>query len=733
MLNELFQVSQSLERVGIDSPSRDSRISPMGKNRELLIVRLDAASEPSDVEFVSGEVAAKLFRVEHGSAGSSFPGFNLPKPLLVFAQPSIELKPILYRLCELQGESESSTEEIYGGFTELAKFSHPRRFTPSQCKQFKRSVVELVQELRVMFNMAEPELDNVKRLLDIVGRTEPSLDQFSQHLTNSLLCMARTADRKSLFLIQGVLFGILDWKKRNVEFASVEYWEEKAKQDKSDNNAKQPVYLDVADIDQNHKAVAHQETSKAINEILVQQSKVQDQTAQSGIDAFGSRGSLQDKFPAPKIAKLGDVKLFSVNTNEVSALSRYGLKGSKQFPASTQIVQKMSNVLLYLGDEGREEGVTWKSVSGNLVSRGRNKSDLLIAYLEKAPDFQEELAELFGGEAHSFNDDDFAARTQSVLHALDAKLETEPNEKVRILALCSLDKARKQISLHRQFRVQDIVQAACRWKRGAANSPAVSIWSYDKKAKKPVWKSRFVPHPLALTSIINRVWSSDPKYGFVSSFQRAITTSDAYDIFFADGPISKTKTQLCFSLLLYRMSPVLIYLGGVKAGSNWKNLSEAVRLQCRKAISLLGILLHQLEYLKDQFMKDSTYQIGCLLALADSLHLQYCKWVRTSDDNRRKNKVDAPSELIGNSLFNFALDNPVVALARLAERIRPYKGWADTYHGEDAKLVHWLVRQMGECERHLNATELPGRMEDIHKAQLLLGYLADHPKTETEE
>jgi hypothetical protein len=131
-------------------------------------------------------------------------------------------------------------------------------------------------------------------------------------------------------------------------------------------------------------------------------------------------------------------------------------------------------------------------------------------------------------------------------------------------------------------------------------------------------------------------------------------------------------------------------------------------------------------------MKDSIYQVGRLLALADSLHFQYCKWVRTSDDKRKSGKVDAPSELLGNSLFNFALDNPVAALARLAERIRPYKGWADTYSGESAGLVHWFVRQLGECERQLDATGLPTRMEDIHKAQLLLGYLADHSKTETE-
>jgi len=133
-------------------------------------------------------------------------------------------------------------------------------------------------------------------------------------------------------------------------------------------------------------------------------------------------------------------------------------------------------------------------------------------------------------------------------------------------------------------------------------------------------------------------------------------------------------------------------------------------------------------------MKEPIYQVGRLLALADSLHFQYCKWVRTSEEKRRANKVAAPSELLGNALFNAALDNPVVALARLAERIRPYKGWADTYSGEDAGLVHWFVRQMAECEKQIDdLSGLPKRMEDMHKAQLLLGYLADNPKSENKE
>ena len=68
-----------------------------------------------------------------------------------------------------------------------------------------------------------------------------------------------------------------------------------------------------------------------------------------------------------------------------------------------------------------------------------------------------------------------------------------------------------------------------------------------------------------------------------------------------------------------------------------------------------------------------------------------------------------------------------------AVRREPYKGWADTYTSEDAGLIRWFVRQMAECERQLDSANLPARMEDVHKAQLLLGYLADHPKSQAKE
>jgi hypothetical protein len=182
--------------------------------------------------------------------------------------------------------------------------------------------------------------------------------------------------------------------------------------------------------------------------------------------------------------------------------------------------------------------------------------------------------------------------------------------------------------------------------------------------------------------------------------------------------------------ILTRMADILASAAVLKMTWDFKSLNEPARWNTLKAVGLIGIFLQQLGFQHDHFMKGTIYQIGQLLALADRLHFHYCKWVRTSSEKRQQKKVDAPGELLGNALFNFALDNPVGALARLAERIRPYKGWATTYSGEEAGIARWLLGLLSECERGINLEELQSlqRLEDVHKAQLLLGYLADLPK-----
>jgi hypothetical protein len=309
---------------------------------------------------------------------------------------------------------------------------------------------------------------------------------------------------------------------------------------------------------------------------------------------------------------------------------------------------------------------------------------------------------------------------------LEGKVAANPNLNVRLLSFCPIDKAKKQISLNRCLRVRDVIHAARTWETGARNAPEVSVWFYDKNSKQSVFRSHTAPCPLDLSSVVNRVWSADAKSGFSGSYQRAFSVADAYDVFLADSPLAKQKAQAALGLLVRRMSTVLTALGAAKTTRQWTGLSDAVRWQAVKAIALLGILLYQLGHLKKDFMQEPITQVGRLLALADSLHQQYCKHVR---------KGESPSQLIGNALFNTALDQPVFALARLAERLTPYQAWARTFHSNESDagvgLVKYFLGEIGACTAAIRLEEVPQRMSDADKAKLLLGYLADHPKTET--
>lgn len=728
MLNELSQVADSLERLGTAVTPRHSRINPMGKNRDLLIVALDNDGIPSHVEVLSGEIAADLFRVEHRSKGSSFPGFNVPTPLRRLDDaPVMELTAVVEKLLTLGKNKNSNIGELAEGFRALFRLSKPQSFSKSQEKQFLRSCDELVEELAKKLSPEPCELKNFRTLIQTVLKSKPKLPSFAESLAALLASQNSDFDRRMVLLFQDILFGTLDWKKRTAAIGSPDYWKEKRKQDKPEKKAKQPVYLDLASPDSAYARVAHRKTSELINAALLNapprnnENESRANQTPSAEDAFGEIAVLQDKFPdGPKVAKLGNIKLFSVNTNEVQALQRYRFKGSQSFPVSSARVQKMSDALFHLASDDKL-GITCRAIP----SAQPDKRDLLVAYLEGEPEGRAQLAEMFGGEANTFSDADFEAIAEPVLKMLEGKLAMHPNLNVRLLAFCPIDKAKKQISLNRSLRALDVVHAARKWEAGARNVPAVSVWFFDKTAKKSVFRANTSPCPLELSSVINRVWSADAKSGFSGSFQRAFSVADAYDVFLGDSPLANPKCRTALGLLVGRMSGVLAALGAVKTTREWTTLSDAVRWHSVKGIALLGILLHQLGHQKEDFMQESITQIGRLLALADSLHQQYCKHVR---------KGESPSQLIGNALFNTALDQPVFALARLAERLTPYQAWARTFKSDDPEagvgLVKYFLGEIAACTASIRVEELPQRMSDTDKAKLLLGYLADHSKNE---
>jgi hypothetical protein len=215
MLNELSQVVDSFERLGMTTESRHSRINPMGKNKDLLVVCLAKDGSPRLIEVLPGEKAATLFRVEHGSAGSSFPGFNLPTPLRRLDEVAVEkLTPAVENLLVLDKNKNTPNAALAGGLHELFKLSVSRVFTASQEKQFQRSCVELVVELREKLSSGAEALKNFLTLLAILDEVKPVLTGFSNSVAELLANRAVEYDRNTLLLFHSILFGALDWKKR---------------------------------------------------------------------------------------------------------------------------------------------------------------------------------------------------------------------------------------------------------------------------------------------------------------------------------------------------------------------------------------------------------------------------------------------------------------------------------------------------------------------------------------
>ena len=143
-------------------------------------------------------------------------------------------------------------------------------------------------------------------------------------------------------------------------------------------------------------------------------------------------------------------------------------------------------------------------------------------------------------------------------------------------------------------------------------------------------------------------------------------------------------------------------------------------------------------------MKDAAFKLGQLLAAADVVHAGYCADVRGGD---------LPPSLLGNQVFTMAQTAPAKALAMLCRRWRPYDGWAKKARRETARataLVEskkederkrgWDIRKALRCAREMGpladmlAAPLPDcAVDDVFRAQLLLGYLAGLPKPQSDE
>jgi hypothetical protein len=165
------------------------------------------------------------------------------------------------------------------------------------------------------------------------------------------------------------------------------------------------------------------------------------------------------------------------------------------------------------------------------------------------------------------------------------------------------------------------------------------------------------------------------------------------------------------------------------------------RREALRTVTLLGVLLNKLGRLAGEtrggYMSDTAFKLGQLLAATDVVHAGYCADVRDGD---------VPPSLLGNQAFAMAQASPVKALAALSRRWPPYEGWAKKAAREIGRIERlpeqrrWDVRKALRHARELRplASAIgPAlaqiRVDDLFRAELLLGYLASLPKAQQDD
>lgn len=742
MLNELHQVVKALEKAGISAAQPHPALAFMGKS-DALHLFLDQSGNLGRFSVIPGATAKNLRRIKHSSEGAAFPGFNLPIPLRLLPanldEPQIEKITIL--VATLKSKKSTGAEILTAGYA-LHPFSLERELSKPDEAQFKRSMGQLAGWLAADFSDAPPKLGNLKHLIEVCVTRDWSAPEFQTAVATLLLKPPADTSPSEAKLIVQTLFGQFEFAKLKAEIGSAEWRAFKLKADTKATEKSVPIFLDLTSVTSG-LAIASPQCWTEVNDFLnlsrppaykqderktvegtTKGSK--QETLSAALDAYtGQACAPTETFPQPKLAKLGPVRIFSNNTTEAKCFARYGLGKSDTFTVSAEMAQSMAGALEYLGNEAQLE----KTCSAIPGSR-KGKQDLLIAYLDAEPSTDAGLAELMGGSTEQLAIGTFEAKAEAVLDLLTAKASANPDMKVKIVVLAAVDTANTQVSLSREFPVPKLICAVKAWRAGAKNLPIITMGFWDGKAKQLEQVSPPAVYPLDLASIANKVWSSDSKAGLASNFNRMLTAGDAFDLFLGSESASD-KASYSLGILISRMRNLFTLAGRYKACRDFKILGDTPRKELLKGLTLIGILLFKQNQAIQQIMKEPTYHLGRLFACADALHIEYCKHVRAGE---------TPTQLIGNALFSTALDQPVFALARLAERLVPYQAWARTFAPKTPETKSgWeksLLKEIAQCCAHffekqqsgdvlIRTDELPTKMTDLDKSKLLLGYLAD--------
>lgn len=693
MLNELYQLSRTLAKQGLLPDGNTQRdVHKLGKF-SCLYISLAPDGTPAGMRLLPKEETGNLWRHSKGNH-CNFPGIRVQKPLLA---------PVVSAAFDRQAWKKADLaqkRELLRGLDYTMANPESRDILVKDWS---------LEQLAPVMENGVPELEALRRLLLRFPREDNGwfYDAFRRFLSTHIDEM----DEPTADFCHELLVGKDDAKKGGYTAGCM-------------------CYFEIQELSEVVCPVGSPKTERALIRCLLEREGGSEDV---GLSAFSGKKEplVADKYPNPTFKVLGPAYLFSNNTGAFPTLSRYHMQEMQSFPAGAEQVQGMTEALSFLmADERRDK--TWRSFP---AKSSKKKPMLLLAWLEDDPACNEKLAQLLGEDQAPHYYETLCKHT---LDYLKPKLDASPDTPVHLQLFETLDKGREQIAFSRTLTAQQLDRDVTLWLEGTENLPHIYFYAADKsKGKEKSLYRPLPPAPGAISKLLRVQYRSQcgGENGRVQeSAASPLSLQQVYHLFLPQMESTETGelsfVHYCLEQFLEISGELLTDAGGFQTTRTLQPFTKDAMEQICTAVSLLGICLYRLNRRKEQSMKSTAFLLGRFLKLSDLLHKNYCLYERNGVGEKQASTA-LPRQLMGNAVFSVALQTPVEAMNRLAEKIRIYIGWADT---NPKRHSEWILRLLGETAASIDeAGGLPVKFTPEEKAELLLGYLATVSKDHTDE
>ena len=479
-----------------------------------------------------------------------------------------------------------------------------------------------------------------------------------------------------------------------------------------------------------------------ISKVLNKSAKVKTRTGFCPIKATEAQ-LLNDKFPKVKLPVIGNTNLYSRYDGSGNlSVVRHGAARSDAYSVNAKIAERLGAVLAKLTEEKKLKR-TWDSIPSEVSG-----PDLLLAFCRE---YDDAILTLFlTGELDAESERKILknknekgyVRKCARVHELLKQNSASPNPLVDVVVIRKINDGNQKVAYSTNRSIDLLMESAEQWNLGCENVPPVKLPIKIEKEVKTL-----------------RPWTVAPKYFVMHSDQafirggensvkvQAIPFSDVMRLFIDSITPPSELTSNILSKLVSQFAPLLERVAKSRIQSSLGK-GALIPMDYKKnkdaliAVAMLGLILFKRERYKERYMEDLAFKLGQLLSAADELHVGYCYGQRSGQ---------IPNTLIGNQCYGMAIQSPIKALGLMANRIKPSSQWASgtiaklkkiptESSSETEKLIYnglwayrWYFSNMDlivEKLRDWNKTN--SKVDDMFKAELMLGYLNGRPFSNTQ-